>query len=149
MHYIFEFEIYPDDGMYIAIPFELEGGTQGSTFEEACYMATDWLQTELEYRSMQNEPIPTTKLNHEPRFGGTVVMVSVKAGLDTIQKVSASDAARMLGVSPGRVTQMVHAGLLIAFKEGYHSWVTLDSVQARLAEQPHAGRPKRNCLVGE
>ena len=42
----------------------------------------------------------------------------------------------MLGVTKGRVSQMVKANQLEAFRDGGTVWVTLDSIEARLAEKP-------------
>lgn len=44
MFHLYEFEVFMDEGWYLALPYDLEGGTQGKTFEEACEMAADWLR---------------------------------------------------------------------------------------------------------
>ena len=49
----------------------------------------------------------------------------------------------MLGVSRGRVSQMLAAGQLEGFRRGRAMFVTRESVKARLAEAPKAGRPHR------
>lgn len=145
MMHVYEFEMFEGpSGMLVALPYDLEGGTQGEGLEEACEMAADWLQAEMEHRAMHDLPFPKATFGNEPSHpGGRTVIVAVNAGKDTVRKMSASDAARKLGVSPGRVTQMVDAGLLDGFKEGHKSWVTEDSVLARLADAPKAGRPKK------
>lgn len=143
MLHVYEFELFKDGDMYLAFPYDMAGGTQGETIEEVCRMAADWLQTEMEYRDMDGEDFPEATFGNKPKHGGQTLIVAVNAGKDTVEKVSASDAARMLGVTPGRVTQMIAAGYLHAFKEGYKTWVTVDSVNARLAEKPKAGRPRK------
>jgi excisionase family DNA binding protein len=60
-----------------------------------------------------------------------------------VRKVTASEAARRLGVSPGRVTQMIAANQLEGYREGQRTWVTIDSIEARLAEAHPAGRPRK------
>ena len=43
MLYVYEFEVFEDkeDGGYIAIPFDLKGGTDGDTRQECLEMAAD------------------------------------------------------------------------------------------------------------
>lgn len=71
------------------------------------------------------------------------MIFGVSAGLETIEKVTATEAARMLGVTQGRVTQMIREARLHGWKEGRNTYVSLDSVRARLAERPRAGRPRK------
>ena len=75
--------------------------------------------------------------------------VAIDAGLHTIPRMTAAEAARALGVSPSRVSHMIRDGLLEAFKYGHNTWVTRYSVEARLRERPSAGRPKRKTVAGE
>ena len=56
--------------------------------------------------------------------------------------VSAAQAARELGVSAGRVTHMLDAGLLEGYRQGRRTYVSESSIQARLAENPRSGRPR-------
>ena len=79
--------------------------------------------------------------------GGKVIAFATDAGRDTVRKVTASETARMLDVTPGRVTQMIDAGLLTACREGHRTWVSDDSAKARLAESPKAGRPKKTAMA--
>lgn len=146
MFHVYEFEIFEDEGWYLAIPFDMLGGTQGETLEECCEMAVDWLRTEMEYRDMHDEGFPKATFGNEPAHGGRVVLVGVDAGRDTVRKVTASEAARRLGVSPGRVTQMIAANQLEAFREGHRTWVTIDSIEARLEEEHKAGRPRKQLV---
>ena len=39
MFYLQEFEISEDEGLYISVPFDLEGGTQGASLEEGMGMS--------------------------------------------------------------------------------------------------------------
>ena len=100
-------------------------------FADACEMAAEWLQGECEYRAIHDEPFPKQTFGNQPKNGGKV------------RKVNASRAAEMLGVTKGRVSQMVKANQLEAFRDGGTVWVTLDSIEARLVEKPKAGRPAK------
>ena len=44
MLFVREFEIIADEGGYLAVPFNMDGGTEGKTREEAVAMAADWLR---------------------------------------------------------------------------------------------------------
>ena len=138
MKHVYEFEVFLDEGRYSVLPFELEcGGTSGATFREACEMAVDWLKTVVEHHAMHDIPFP------EPTYGGRIITVAIDAGLETIPRMTAAEAARALGVSPSRVSHMIRDGLLESFKYGHNTWVTGYSVEARLRERPRPGRPKR------
>lgn len=143
MLYVYEFELCESEGMVVAFPFDFLGGTQGSDLAEASEMAADWLKTELEYRLMGGEDIPEATLGHDPeRDGGRILLVAVDASLDTVKAVTATKAAEMLGVSRPRISQMLKAQKLIGYRKGRDTFVTVDSVNARLAESPKSGRPK-------
>ncbi len=147
---IYEFEVFPEDGLFAVQPFDFEGATMGTDFADACKNAADWLRTNCEMMEIERVPLPEPTLGNVAEHGGRVVIVAVDAGLDTIRKMTASEAARALGVSPGRVTQMISAGLLSAWREGSRTWVTTDSVEARKAEGARPGRPpKRKASVAE
>lgn len=34
LFYMYEFEVFEDDGWFLAVPFDMLGGTQGETFDE-------------------------------------------------------------------------------------------------------------------
>ena len=144
MKHVYEFEVFLDEGRYTVWPFDFEcGGTSGATFREACEMAVDWLKTVVEDYAMHDEATPEPTFDNEPRYGGRIITVAIDAGLETIPRMTAAEAARALGVSPSRVSHMIRDGLLESFKYGHNTWVTGYSVEARLRERPRAGRPKR------
>ena len=147
MQYTYEFEVLKSEGWFVAYPFDMEGATQGKDMKEVAEMAADWLRIDIEHRLMHNVGIPEPTFGNSPKEGGTIMVVSIEAGLNTIRKVSASEAARLLGVTPGRVTHMIDTGLLEAFKDGYNTWVTLDSVNVRLASPRKAGRPRKELAA--
>ena len=71
-----------------------------------------------------------------------VVALAVSREPSNIPAITAADAARELGVSTARVTQLANAGLLDSWKEGSRRMVSKASVEARLEDTPKAGRPK-------
>ncbi len=93
MFYTQEFELVSDEGAIVALPFDLEGGTQGATVAEAMEMAGDWLRGEvLAYLEAGEEP-PAPTFGNEPAQGGRVVLVGVYASLSDVPSVSAAEAA--------------------------------------------------------
>lgn len=145
MLHTYEMEIFPEEGGFVAEPFDMPGATEGDTFGEAEMMAADWLKTEMEHRDMNGIPFPSPTFGNTARHpGGRVVCFAVVAGRDTVEKVSASEAARRLNVTPARVTQMLVANQLAGWRDGPRTWVTVDSINARLAEHPRPGRPSRS-----
>lgn len=144
MHFgVYEFEVFQDEGCFVAIPYDLEGATQGEDFADLCLMVADWLKVHLESWEVTGTEPPEPTFGNKPRHGGTNMVFGVSAGLETIEKVTASEAARMLGVTQGRVSQMVWDARLRGWREGRNTYVSLDSVRARLAERPRAGRPRK------
>lgn len=77
--------------------------------------------------------------------GGQTLMVFFEAEESYIvdgETVSAAKASRMLGVSAGRVTHMLDSGILDGFRRGRRTYVSVKSIEKRLASNPGAGRPK-------
>lgn len=140
---IYEFEIVPSEGGYVAIPYDLEGATQADSFDDLCLSVADWLKVTIEDHELRGVPLPRATFGNTPRHGGTNMVFGVTAGRETIERVTVTEAARLLGVTPGRVSQMVASSQLEGWREGRNTYVTLDSVRARLAERPRAGRPRR------
>ena len=147
MLHVYEFEVFEDEGALVALPFDMDGGTQGADFREACEMAADWLKTEMEHRAMRDIPFPEATFGNEPRNGGRTVIVAVDAGKETVPRVTAAVAAHELGVTPGRVSQMVKSGLLESFELDGRTWLTRGSVEARKEGAPRAGRPKKTVVA--
>ena len=136
-----EFEVFEEDGAFVALPLGLSGATEGATFEEAVAMAADWFSTELEDAVIHGNALPQPPLGQPLSHNGQRVVVSCLADKSAIETVSATQAAQMLNVSRGRITQMLASAKLEGFREGRNTRVTLASIRQRLAEHPAAGRP--------
>lgn len=145
MIYVNEFEFFEEDGMICALPFGLEGATCGTTLDDAVLMATDWLYEKVKYELIQGGRPRSSGFGHKPLHGGVVIAVSVNCDPSQFDAVSASEAARLLGVSTARIAQMCGKGLLVSWKEGNQRLILRESIQARLAEQPRPGRPRHRA----
>ena len=143
MIYIREFEFYSSDGYVLAVPCDMSGGTFGVALEEAAESAADWLFETITDHLIANEVVPGGKLGHEPVHGGKVIAIAVNASLGNVDAMTAADAARMLSVSTARVAQMCASGKHASWKDGGKRMVARRSVEARLAEAPGPGRPKK------
>lgn len=143
MLYIREFELYEGDGCIIADPFDMGGGTFGEDYADAVASAVDWLYETITDCLIKGTVPRGGKLGNEPKRGGRVVAVSVDCDLSRVDAVTAADAASMLNVSPARVAQMCESGRLVSWKQGGHRMVTRSSIEARLAENPGPGRPRK------
>jgi len=146
MLYVYEFELFKGQQFLLVYPFDFEGGTQGGDEREAAEMAADWLKTEIEYRLMHGLAIPEPTFGHSPQRDGRILIVAIEASRDTVDTVPAHEAAEMLGISRGRVSQMLSAGVLDGFKKGRDAFVTTASIRARLKQTPQAGRPRKTTI---
>ena len=143
MIYIREFEFYESDGCMLACPCDMEGGTFGDELQDAAQSAADWLRETVNDDLVHGRQTAGGKLGHEPEHGGRIVAIAVDCDPNRIDAVTAADAARILGVSTARIAQMCESGKLTSWKQGTKRMVARSSVEARLAENPKAGRPKK------
>lgn len=145
MQYTYECELWRGEKEWCIAPFGIEGITQGKDVEDACESAADLLREIIRMYLLHGERPPAPSFGNDVQRNGVRVIVSVDPALDEIEKLSASEAARILGVSRSRVTAMIESGLLDAWKDGRNTWVTRASVDARLAIPRKPGRPKATC----
>lgn len=147
MFYMNEFEIYEDEGVYLAVPFGMEGGTFGDDYTDAVASAADWLMETLKAGMVRGSVPEAWSLGNEPARGGKIATIAVEYDLAQADSVTAADAARMLGVSSARIAQMCQSGMLASWKDGARRMVSRESIEARLAEQPKAGRPRKAAMA--
>ena len=144
MQSTYEFELYRGKEQWIIEAYDFPACiTQGEDVEDACESAADILKEFMHDALIGGDTLPPGTFGHEPRNGGMNVIVSVDTTLDAVRKVSASEAARMLGVSRSRITAMMASNLLDGWREGRNTWITLDSIEARMEDFHPAGRPKK------
>ena len=141
MIFVREFEIVADEGGYLAIPFDLEGGTEGKTREEAVAMAADWLRATALDSLLHGYALPGGFVGHDSREGGWVVAVAVDVDVSDAPAMTSAEAARTLGITSARVAQMCSSGQLASWKVGSTRMVAVESVEERLAIAPQPGRP--------
>lgn len=131
-----------DCGFWAEVP-QLEGCYgEGSSFSEAVQSIADGLETHI--AAMLEYGIEVPKPERTEAEDGEVVYIAVNPTEYTLKtpSVTSAEAARMLNISPGRVSQLIKAGTLQGTREVGRTLVTVDSVK-RYANSPRtAGRPK-------
>lgn len=147
--YIYDAIITPEEEGGYSVEFPALPGcfTCGDDFEDAVFMAADAARTWVASALAHGEVPPRYAKPDVPR-GSERVAVFFESDPSWVVDgpvVSAAQAARELGVTPGRVTHMIDAGLLEGWREGRRTWVSERSVAARLAGAPGPGRPKREA----
>lgn len=143
MVYIREFEFYESESCMLVSPCDMEGGTFGDNLQDAAQSAADWLKETINDDLAHGRQTPGGKLDHKSEHGGRIVAIAVDCDLNRIDAVTAADAARILGVSSARIAQMCESGRLTSWRQGSRRMVARSSLEARLAESPKAGRPKK------
>lgn len=147
--YVYEMEFFPvETGAIVVVPCDeaFGGATSGDDFADAVESAADWLRMTIEDYLIRDKPLPEASFGHKPQEpNGRVIILAIEASLDNIPAVTAAEATHILGVSSARVAQMCAANLLRSWKEGSRRMITLDSINARLAERPQAGRPRKGA----
>ena len=143
MQYTYEFERWRGEKQWCVAPFSIGGATQGETVDDACESAADLLRETVRDYLVTGKELRVATFGNALEHNGVAVIISVDAAMEEIPRLSATEAAEKLGVTRSRITAMLASGLLDGWKDGRNTWVTLDSVQARLADNPKAGRPRK------
>ena len=131
MLYLYEIEIFKDDDYYIAVPFDFEGATEGFSKQECLEMAADLLTSEIQHRLMHRDNLPEPTIDNSPQYEGKIYSLAIDTGIGAIPRMLKSEAARALGISQWRVTQLVKSGKLETFSYQGREYVTKASVDAR------------------
>lgn len=131
MLYLYEVEIFKDGDFYIAVPFDFEGATEGFSKQECLEMAADLLTSEIQHRLMYRDNLPEPTIDNSPQYEGKIYSLAIDTGIGAIPRMLKSEAARSLGISQGRVTQLVKSGKLETFSYQGREYVTKASVDAR------------------
>lgn len=131
MLYLYEVEIFKDGDFYIAVPFDFGGATEGFSKMECLEMASDLLTTEIQDQLMHGKELPEPTIDNSPQYEGKIYSLAIDTGIGAIPRMLKSEAARSLGISQGRVTQLVKSGKLETFSYQGREYVTKASVDAR------------------
>lgn len=131
MQDLYEVEIFKDGDFYIAVPFDFNGATEGFSKLECLEMAADLLTSEIQHRLMHRDNLPEPTIDNIPQYEGKIYSLAIDTGIDAIPRMLKAEAARELGISQGRVSQLIKAGKLETFLYQGKEYVTKASVDAR------------------
>ena len=134
--FIYEVVIGKDESGYYAYVPDLGGCFGGGdTIEEVVESITNGLETHVESLVAYGMDIPKATFGNAPENDGeTVMAVSFYADCDVVDGyVTASEAARRLGVSRSRVSHLIRNGQLDAYRKGRSTYITESSLNSRLA----------------
>ena len=149
--YVYQAVLTPDEDGGYDVEFPSLPGcfTCGDTIAEAAEQAVDAASTYVAALVRDGLAVPEPEFN-EPAEGGLSMMVAFSTDEGYIvegETVSAAEAARRLSVSPGRITHMLDSGILTGYRKGRRTYVTVESIAARLTDTPRSGRPKRHTIA--
>ena len=133
-----------EDGGYWAEVPDLPGCYgQGSTFEKCVASISDGVETHV--AAMLEDGLKIPGASRIVADDGDVVYVYAEAETVSLGEpsISASEAARRLGVTNGRVSQLIASGKIAARRTPRYTMVSLASLEAYIATGRKAGRPPK------
>lgn len=139
---VFEYQA-EDCGWLVSFP-AFEGAVAfGKTVEAACDNAATVLRLFIAQALDDGMDLPEPTFHEPPR---TIVSVEVdEAYRIRTSCVTITEAAAELGVTTGRVSQLVTQGVLCSLEFDGRRYVTIESLNKRKSSRRAAGRPKRNA----
>ncbi|MDR1358661.1 MAG: type II toxin-antitoxin system HicB family antitoxin [Coriobacteriales bacterium] len=149
--FVYEAEFILDeyDGYSVAFPQLPDAFTQGKDLIESVEMAAEVLELIIAEYLDEGRRLPV------PMFYGYSdkvlrIAISVEVTPELIERtkcVTATEAATMLGLSNGRITHLLDAGILQAVPFGNDRLVTLVSINKRLTNPIKSGRPRKETAA--
>ena len=143
MTYTYEADIEQSEGGWLVTVRAFPGCFGGGrSVGKACENAAQALRLFIAEYIGSGRKLPRSTFRNPPRV---VLCVEVDAGfVDASRCMGTKQAAEELGVTPGRVSQLVRSGLLEAVEVDGRRMVTIASVNARKDNPPAPHRPKRS-----
>ena len=137
MVFIWEFEFFEEDNGFCAIPcgdFGY-GATCGDDLVDAVESAVDFLSIAVDDHLINGVVLPPMEFGHKPEHDGRIIAVAVDRSIEDIPAMTAAEAARKLGVSRARITQLCNAGVLESWMSGSNRMVSKGSVDAQIEKR--------------
>lgn len=133
--------IEEDDGYSVVVPAFPGTAASGDTLKDACENAAGCLQLVIAEYVAGKRTLPEASFDAKPDI---VLCVEVTDRLiEESDYMTVTEAADELGVSPGRVSQLITKGQLDSFQRpGGQRMVSVASVAERKANPPAAHRPR-------
>ena len=147
--FIYEAELTPNEygGYSVSFPQLPEAFTFGHDMTESVQRAVEVLELIVAEYLDEGRRLPA------PKFAGYSdgvlhCAISIEVTPELIERtkcVTAGEAARLLGLTKGRITNMLNAGVLQAVPFGNDRLVTLASINDRIANPGKSGRPRKEA----
>lgn len=134
--FIYEVMIGKDESGYYAYVPDLNGCFGGGdTLEDVIESITNGLETHIESLVAYGMDVPPATFGNEPESADErATIISFYVDCDVLDGyVTASEAARALGVTRARVSHLIRDGQLDAYRKGRSTYVTRTSLDKRLA----------------
>lgn len=153
--YFYEAVLTPNEiGGYDARFPELDIITFGDDLADAAFMAQDLLATVISSKLFNGEEIAEVgHFTNECPEGSTLMGIATYADANDVldDTMTVQEAADILGVNRTRIYALMKDGRLSSQKIGGARMVNardvMDTFNARLAEAPKAGRPKKAAIA--
>jgi excisionase family DNA binding protein len=150
MRYVYEIVISPDDNMYSMEVPDLPGCyTWGDSIEDVLQKAPDALETHVGAYLADSEDVPPATFGHDAGKGQTLAVISFEATAASVgaPHIAARYAAERLGVSKGRVSQLLSEGRLEGYRDGRETMVSEASIERFIANRRGTGRPRKELTT--
>ena len=135
-----------DDSYFIDFPVFNGCFSDGETREEAVREGAEMLRLLIADYIDRGDKLP----EYKQEKSGDVITIAVDIDSAFIQEtkcMTVTEAAKELGVTKGRVSQMLTSGVLQAVNTPTARLVTIASVNKRKQSKRTAGRPKQTATV--
>jgi predicted RNase H-like HicB family nuclease len=126
--------------------------TQGKTLKEVALNAIETLALALADHIEDSTEPPAPAFGHAHSNDATLLLVATEISESDVKRmgaVNSTEAARMLGVTKGRVAQLVSRGQLESVGKTTERLISLRSINDRLAACRTPGRPRRAVGISE
>ena len=129
---------------YYAVVPDIDGcNANGDTFFEAVENISNNLEKHLSAFKEKNIPAPIPTMVECTKSKIVYICIDASNIHLSVPTMSAVDAARELGVTKGRISQLISSGRLVGERLADGTNVTVESVEAYNASPRRPGRPKR------
>ena len=146
--YLYEATLFQEPGdntYYVRFDAFPNCFADGASYAEAIESGAETLKLFIAEYLDEGRALPQEKFAHAA--GCEYAVVAVDVDDEFVQRtkcMTVAEAAEELGVTAGRVSQLLSAGKLQAVQYGADRLVTVASVEERKAHPSRAGRPRKS-----
>lgn len=142
LHYTYEGNlVVEDEGGYTVIVPQFDVAASGDSIAEACTEASGCLQLLVAEYVARGDALPESVFSDSPQVILTGIVTSEFVA--ETECLTVTEAAEYLGVTKGRISQLVKSGQLDTKEFHGRPMVTIESLNHRRKDQPGAGRPRK------